>query len=305
MRPKATRTAALWLALLAGPAAAAPQQGGPQDGEQAPARPTEPSEEEVVVTTAEPKVLAQLVAKLEDALEAQDAAEVAKALAPMTTHDNPELAPLAIEALKYRASKLDKKAAKALGEELGTTSKKAVSALLAEREASVQEAAALVLANHPEDKKAIRALEKAFKDKGIRGDKPKVVAALIRTFGRIGHGKVEKDVVGELRKKRSKEITRACVRYLGELPTKDYRTVRMLCEMLNAPEPSNVDDASNPPASYWAAQWETWNWTRRDVTWALKEITGQVFRPADGDNPSDCEKALAYLEEHREELGLR
>ena len=295
---------ALWLALLSGPALAA-QERGQQGGEQQPARPTEPSEEEVVVTTAEPKVLAQLVAKLESALEAEDAGEVAKALAPMTTHDNPELAPLAIEALKYRASKLDKKAAKALGEELGTTSKKEVAALVAEREASVQEAAALVLANHPEDKKALRALEKAFKDKGIRDDKPKVLAALIRTFGKIGHGKVEKDVVGELRKKRSKEVTRACVRYLGDLPTKDYRTVRMLCEMLNAPEPSNVDDASNPPASYWAAQWETWNWTRRDVTWALKEITGQVFKPAEGEHKSDSKKALRYVKDNARKLGLK
>ena len=63
--------------------------------------------------------------------------------------------------------------------------------------------------------------------------------------------------------------------------------------------------ANNPPASYWAAQWEIWSWTRRDVTWTLKQITGQVFQPAEGEHPSDCKKALDYVKEHKRELGLK
>lgn len=270
-----------------------------------PVPPAPPVEAEIVITTAEPDRLAELIGKLESALRSDDATEIAGALAPMSVHDNPELTPYAIDAMKYKASKLDKNAAKALGKELGTTSKKELAALLAEREAGVQEAAALILANFPEDKKAVKGLEKAFKDKAIRKTKPTVVAAVIRSFGRMGHSKVEKDVIGELRKRSSKEVSRACVRYLGELPTKDYRTVRMLCEMLDAPEPANVDDASNPPADYWAAQWEIWNWTRRDVTWALQQITGEVFRPADGDHGSDSKKALDFIDANRKKLGLR
>lgn len=270
--------------------------------------PPAPEEVEVEITTASPEDLASLLGRLASAEDTDDSVKIAEALAALTVHDNPELMEVGLDALKYRASKTDKRAAKELGEELGTKSKKEIAALVADREAAVQTAACHVLANVSVDdkqaKKLTRALEKAFKDKSIRSDKPLVVAGLIRTFGRRGHGDVEGDVVSELRKSSSKEITRACVRYFGNLPTKDLKNVRMLCEMLDAPEPANVDSALNPPAEYWKALWETWNWTRRDVTWALKEITGQVFRPAEGDHPSDSKKALDYVEAHREELGL-
>ena len=66
-----------------------------------------------------------------------------------------------------------------------------------------------------------------------------------------------------------------------------------------------INDASNPPAAFWASMWEQWNWTRRDVTWSLKQITGQVFQPAEGDHPSDAHKALEYVKAHKKELGLK
>ncbi|MEM1450638.1 MAG: hypothetical protein AAF957_06080 [Planctomycetota bacterium] len=276
-----------------------------QEGQEPPTtRPEREPEGPPEVTSATHVELARLLAEYESAKKSGDAMELAKALAPMSIHDNLEFAPLALEAMKYRASKHDKKAAKARAKELDTTSKKELAALIAKREAVVQEAAAHVLANYPEDKKAVRALEKAFADKGIRKDKPRVVSALVLSFGKLHHGEVEDEVVQLMQRGVSKEITRACVKYLGTLPTRDYDHVCLLCTMLASPEPAAVDSPINPPAEYWENLWAIWNWTRRDVSWALKEITGQVFRPAEGDHESDCEKALDYVEANREALGL-
>ena len=100
------------------------------------------------------------------------------------------------------------------------------------------------------------------------------------------------------------KIARACVRYFGRLPTRRLEHAEKLCELLDSPQPGSVDSPTNPPASYWEALWETWNWMRRDVTWSLQQITGEVFRPAEGEHPSDREKALEYVRSHKERLGL-
>jgi len=262
-------------------------------------------EQEVEVTTASAAEVELLLEAHERARGEKDGARLAELLAEMSGHDNPEFEPLALAGLKYKASAADKHAAKQLGQELGTTSRKDIEELIAEREARVQAAAAHVLANHPENDAVLIALGRAFKDKRLRKDKPSVVAALIFAFGRLRHGKVEEEVVKELSRPATKEVARACVRYLGQLPTRDFGTVRKLCELLEPPQPASVDSATNPPAEFWASAWETWSWTRRDVTWALKQITGQVFRPAEGEHESDYLAAIAYIEEHREELGLK
>ena len=98
---------------------------------------------------------------------------------------------------------------------------------------------------------------------------------------------------------------RACVRYFGQIKSKDYSVARALCNELSAPEPANVNSASNPPAGYWEERWKVWNAIRGDVAWALKEITGQAFRPAEGEHAGDTKKALEYIKEHKKELGLK
>jgi hypothetical protein len=267
---------------------------------------TPPDPEEVVqVTTAGEAELRRLLADHERATASDDAKQVAAALAAMSAHDNPELKPIAIAALKYKATRLDKAAAREAAIELGERSRKQIDLLLEERIASVQVAAAHVLANYPDDKSVIGALGKAFKDKKLRKERPLAFAALIRAYGILGHDRVEDEVMKELAQPQSKEVARACVRYLGQLPTRDYENVLELCGLLEAPQPAAVDDPSNPPAEYWAAIWEQWNWTRRDVTWSLKQITGQVFRPAEGEHPSDLRKALEYVKANKRELGLK
>lgn len=256
------------------------------------------------VTSASPEEVKRLLGAYQSAATREDATEIADVLAGMSAHQNDEFRDPALTGLAYRASRLDKRAAGDLAQELDMRSKKDIERFVLEREAGVQEAAAHVLANIP-GKSSTRALAKAFKDKKIRKRKPKVTAAVIRALGKLGYDRVEKDVFRQMGMYSDKDVTRACVRYLGQIKTREFAYVRTLVEMLDPPQPFDVNGKNNPPASYWAALWEQWSWARRDVAWSLKEITGQTFRPQDGENPSDGEKALLYIKEHKAELRLR
>lgn len=261
-------------------------------------------EEEERVTTASPEVAETLLNAYDAAVGSEDAPEIADALAAMSAHDNEEFGKPARASLAYRASGLDKQAARQLAEELDMSSRGEIEDFVLEREAGVQVAAAHVLANIP-GKSSTRALAKVFKDKETRKRKPKVTAAVIRALGELQYDRVEKDVFRQMGLYSDKDVTRACVRYLGQIKTREFSYVRTLVEMLDPPQPLAVNDKNNPPVSYWAALWEQWSWARRDVTWALKEITGQTFRPQNGENPSDAGKALRYIKEHKKELRLR
>lgn len=258
-----------------------------------------------VTTTAEPEERDRLMRRYDSALRKKDAAELKTVLGEMAAFDNRELMAPALDALRYRASSVDKKAAKAEAEELGLKGKKELTKLVHERVAAVQAAGARLAANFPGEKKAQSALLKAFKDKALRKERPSAFAAVILALGRTGQRKVEQDVFREFRQFGNADILRATVRYFGRIRTKDLSIVRALCEELSSPEPANANSPTNPPASYWEERWKAWNAIRRDVSWALKEITGQVFQPAEGQHPSDEKKALDYVEEHKDELGLK
>jgi len=303
-RPSVTgRLSAVWITLALGAplasARAAPSPAQDQGG----APPL--VDEERSVSTAEAEALSRLLSRHAAAAGDGDGAALAEVLAEMSAYDNPELLEPALAALKYRATREDRQAARALGEELGTTSKKALEALLAEREAAVQAGGAHVLANFPGEKEVVPALLKAFRDKATQKEKPAAVAALIRALGLLGSDAIAKDMEGELRAFSSRDVARAAVRYFGQVKTRDLKIVLKLCALLEAPEPAAVDDPNNPPAGFWAVQWETWSWVRRDVSWSLQQITGQVFRPSEGEHPSDAQKAAEYVKAHKGELGLR
>ncbi len=263
------------------------------------------AEAEETVTTAEEAVADRLVESHAKAAKAGDGGEVIKVLGEMSAFDNREFVKPATDALKWRASKADKKWAQAEAEELGLEKKSERYEILVERVSAVQAAAARVLANHAGDKKAASALAKAFKDKAVRKERPKALAAIILALGEIGQRKVESDVFSEFKSAKDPEVARACVRYFGTIRTKDYSIVRRLCNELSAPAPANVDSATNPPAAYWEQRWKIWNGIRRDISWSLKQITGQVFKPSEGEHPSDERKALAYVKQHKKELGLK
>jgi len=262
-------------------------------------------EQEAEITTASEQDVKAFLARYADGVEAKDAMRIGEAIAPMSAHDNPEFLPVAVESMAYKASSHDKREAKKQAQELGTVSKKDIDELVFLREAEVQIAAAHVLANFPEEAKATKALTKAYKDKRVRKDKPSAYAAVISGLGKVGYDKLGKDMLQLVEQGKDKAIARAAVRYLGQIKTKDYSTVRKLAQMLSAPAPADVSSASNPPAGYWAAKWDVWSWTRRDVTWALKEITGQTFRPAEGEHDGDTKKALDYIKQNKRKLGLK
>ena len=104
---------------------------------------------------------------------------------------------------------------------------------------------------------------------------------------------------------RTPALMKACTRYFGQIKSKDKSTVRMLCEMLTGPQPADVDDPSNPPASYWVARWKTWSIVRRDVMWSLEQITGQKFYAEDSERAGDSAKALKYVRDHGKRLGIK
>lgn len=234
-----------------------------------------------------------------------DSQALVAVLRKMSAFDNDEFIAAGKLGLGYRASKADKVEAKLEAEELGLRAKKEIEALVIERVSAVQAASAHLLGNFPGNKKVTSALARTFKDKEFRRHRPLACAAVISSMGKLGYRKAEPDIFSLCKRQPQPDVARSCVRYFGLIKTRDKSVVRYLCEELSAPEPASVHAASNPPAAYWEARWKTWNAIRRDVSWSLKQITGQVFRPTEGKHPSDKKKALEYVKRHAKELGLK
>jgi len=277
----------------------------PLGSRQEPPADTQPENVEEVVTTVEEAVAERLLKQHGEATRAGDSPGLVVVLRKMSAHDNASFAAPGLKSLGYRASKADKAAAKLEAEELGLKGKKELEAIENLRVSAVQAAAARLLGNQLGNKKVASALERLFRDKDLRKDRPEACAAVILSMGKLEVQKSEQDIFSLLKSNPQEDIARACVRYFGLIKTKDKSIVRTLCTELDAPAPADVNGGTNPPAGYWEQRWKTWNAIRRDVSWALKEITGQVFRPAEGDHPSDSRKALEYIKEHAKELGIR
>lgn len=253
---------------------------------------------------ADPEVVAKLLEQHGEAERAKEATPSIASLERMAAFANPEFVAPALEALKYRASKADKAAAKAEAEELGDASKERVEELALAREAAVAVAGARVLAMHS-DPKVGKALLAAFLVKGLTKTKPLAAAAIVDAMGRSGFREAQAAVFEEFQRHGDERVLRACTRYFGQVKTTSFDAVRALCEELAAPEPADVDSALNPPASYWEERWKKWQAIRRDASWSLREITGQTFQPAESEGPGDSRRALEYVREHRRELGLQ
>jgi hypothetical protein len=58
---------------------------------------------------------------------------------------------------------------------------------------------------------------------------------------------------------------------------KDYEALATLLRNLDPPAPANVDDPSNPPASYWEARWKAWQAFKPSLQSALKVLLGKSF----------------------------
>lgn len=240
----------------------------------------------------------------ESARESGEAVNVIESLQRMELHDNEGLIEPAVEALQYRATRTDKRAVAEEADVLGKTKRGEIAAMVLDLESEVQAAGASVLASIP-GKKSTGALMKALKRKDVQADRPLTLASIIIALGNLGHASAAKQVEDELKRSRHILITRASIRYFGQIKTKDMDVVRILISMLDSPKPANVDVASNPPASYWEERWATWLATRRDVVWTLREITGKTWNPSEGDHASDSKRALEYVKENAKRLGIK
>jgi len=260
---------------------------------------------EALLTTADVAQTKRLLTDHAGCAKRGDSKAIVAVLRQMSVFDNEDFIGAAKDGLVYRPSKADRAAAKLESEELGLRNKKEIEGLVHERVSAVQAASAQLLGNYPGNKKVTGALVRVFKDKEFRKQRPIACAAVVLSLGKLGHRKSEREIYSLFKRQTHAEVARACVRYFGLIKCKDKSIVRTLCQELSSPEPANVDGASNPPAAYWEQRWKTWNAIRRDVSWALKEITGQVFRPSEGDHPSDSRKALEYVKKHAKELGIR
>jgi len=289
---------------LHAPALPAPSidRAPPQEEEPAPSAVHDEIE---LPTRAEPAAVTRMMVAYEGAKKGESAEQLATVLRDMGPHDNPEFLSLALDELDYRESKRDVRDVQRQADELGLTRKKDLDNLLLERVDAVQAAAARILGNHPDDRRVPRALSAALADRRRRKERPASTAAVILSLGRLEHGRVELDVYRLYKSLPAPELASACVRYFGLVRTKNESIVRTLCEELSAPAPANVNSPTNPPAAFWEKRWKIWNATRRDVSWALLRITGQVFQPTEGEHPGDTQKALDYVKEHAKELGLR
>jgi len=76
-------------------------------------------------------------------------------------------------------------------------------------------------------------------------------------------------------KKGTKEVQREIILSLRYARGRD--TVKFLAPMVDLPQPANVDDPSNPPASYWKDRVERWSYWYGALTETLVHLTGVEF----------------------------
>lgn len=115
--------------------------------------------------------------------------------------------------------------------------------------------------------------------KGLQAAEQQVV--LLALLDALQHGAYDPayfDVLAPLFDKESTQpaVQQRIVRLFGK--GQEKRAFRLLVDNLNEPIPENVDDPSNPPASYWEMRWKKWDVWRLDVAKALKDLTGVEFK---------------------------
>lgn len=272
-----------------------------------PAAAQEPVEADVrgeakVVEASELRVEA-LLEDWKDADKSGDAMAVAAVLLDMAAHSNEDFVKPALDGLKYRASRFDRKAAEEEVEAMGLEGKQAEMDRVRERESAVHAAAATLLGSAKSDRN-VKALRKRLADEEYREGRPEAVRAMVDALGRLGDRDSGELILDILEEWGDPKVSQACVIWFGQVRSRSFEHACFLARQLKGPAPEWVDDPNNPPAEYWEKRWKVWQLLRRDVTWSLQQITGQAFAAQEGDAPGDSERALKWLEEHRDEIGL-
>lgn len=268
---------------------------------QSPAEASTPREAPPLATPA------QVARALEDWEAAEDEGDgygLALALEEMVGFANEEFLEPALAGLEYRATRTDKARAREEAAEAGERGRDAIARLVREREEAVQVAAAQVLATAAGEE-APKKLLRALRDRDVQAHKPRLVAAALDALGLLGSSEGMDTARRLLDAFEDRRSAAAAIRYIGRVGTEDLGVVLRLCRLLDPPQPEWVDDPNNPPASYWEARWRVWQGVRRDLTWALRELTGETFLCAEGERAGEVERAVDYVKNNAERLGLR
>lgn len=114
--------------------------------------------------------------------------------------------------------------------------------------------------------------------KCLRDDRTTVICAALVGMGKLGYDKasVRRKAYSYFQQD-TDERHKAATRYLGYI--KDKSAFRMLAEHLDEPTgPSNPNDPSNPPASYWKKKWMDWATNVYYTRWAISQLVpGETF----------------------------
>lgn len=322
-----SRTPALTVALVAFALfGALPLPGFAQeDGRSGADAASDTQESTASIRTANEEELEKLLDDFDAAEKEKTARAMSAALERLAAFNNPELLECAEEGFDYKASRADKKEAKREAESLGMEDKEAIAKLVELRVADVVDAAAkLCVAIGDED--SLDELVDALGDRDVWESIPKV-SAVVDALARhdLSSEKADEKIVEILLSIDKDDYAgddfwghseeqfagyertgryRAAIRYFGQRRTKDLDVVMNLANLLHAPDPGHVDSPDNPPASYWKARFESWQRYSRDVVWALKQITGQTWKPGYEDEGGEGEIAKRWIAEHAERLGL-
>jgi len=278
------------------------------------------------VRTANEEELEQLLDEFDAAKKEKSSRALASALERLSAFNNPELLDCARDGFRYKASKSDKDDAEAEAEALGMDEKDVIERIVEMRVAEVvEQAAAVCVAIGDED--SLEMLVKTLGDRKIAESIPKVTGIIDGLAKhRLASEKADEMVLEILAEIDQHDYAgdnfdyndpgaqvsgydylgryRAAFRYFGHRKTKSLETVLLIAKHLHAPAPGFVDSPDNPPADYWRARFETWQRYNRDVVWALKQITGQTWRPGYSDEDGEGEVARQWIVEHAEKLGL-
>lgn len=143
---------------------------------------------------------------------------------------------------------------------------------LKDREPDVRAAAAARLGGQ-DAKPSLKALNKALGDKKNRGS-PKVIVAIFESF-RAHKKSPPLKTMKKLFSTGTKEVQREVVRTLRFCRNED--SIKFLAQLVDMPQPGNVDSPTNPPASYWKDKVSRWNFWFNDVSQSLVHLTGTEF----------------------------
>jgi HEAT repeat protein len=201
------------------------------------------------------------------AVKAGDAMVVIEVLKKMRAYENSDFRKPALDALGYRATSVDRKAAVAKAKGKGKEANKVAEKEILEREEGVQTAASRLLANCP-DKETGKTLHKLLSKKDVRDSKPRLRARIMLTMGHLGYTKAFKVILNEFRQQADNDVMKAAVLYFGM--TKEKRAAVTLTGFVSDPGQKLVHHRARRLSEIWAS-------IRMDVRWALKEITGQEF----------------------------